>query len=134
MRFCIFQFFNFPHFSTVPPKSWSSCSLDDLQYGLQHGFDMCLQNVPTRRFFDQSTCGNGIWEEGEECDCGIPDVRFFFVVVLAVLWYGIGIGGNVNEISDQRDSSMGIRTRALKSLLGRSVKESTVGRGYRHAR
>ncbi|XP_058455349.1 disintegrin and metalloproteinase domain-containing protein 12-like [Malaya genurostris] len=59
--------------SQAAPKDWSSCSLDSLEIGLRHGIGACLKNKPAKMFV-KSTCGNGLLEPGEECDCGLPHV------------------------------------------------------------
>ncbi|XP_022804380.1 zinc metalloproteinase-disintegrin-like kaouthiagin-like [Stylophora pistillata] len=48
---------------------FSNCSLTSLQ----RVNDACLYNVPTYKAVN-SYCGNGIREEGEECDCGTPEM------------------------------------------------------------
>ncbi|CAG7730408.1 unnamed protein product [Allacma fusca] len=58
--------------SSNSTSTWSSCSLEHLAYAFDHGMDYCLRNKP-KRLFDGPVCGNGFTEEGEECDCGIPD-------------------------------------------------------------
>jgi len=52
---------NITHFST--------CSLKALSDGFRRKMDQCLFNVP-KSPFGGNKCGNGIVEEGEECDCG----------------------------------------------------------------
>ncbi|RMX57319.1 hypothetical protein pdam_00021306 [Pocillopora damicornis] len=49
---------------------FSDCSLKSLQ----KVNDACLYNVPTYKAYN-SYCGNGIREEGEECDCGTPEFK-----------------------------------------------------------
>uniref|UniRef100_A0A7G3ACA6 Putative adam metalloprotease n=1 Tax=Lutzomyia longipalpis TaxID=7200 RepID=A0A7G3ACA6_LUTLO len=58
--------------SSVAPRHWSSCSIDQLNLAFHHGMNHCLKNRPTR-LFDSPQCGNGFVEKGEQCDCGLPD-------------------------------------------------------------
>ncbi|XP_073247149.1 uncharacterized protein [Porites lutea] len=55
------------HKTRVP--GFSNCSMDSLK----RLNDWCLYNVPTYKSFN-SYCGNGIREDGEECDCGTPEI------------------------------------------------------------
>lgn len=55
---------------------FSSCSRKDLEASLEKGVGMCLFNLPeVKQAFGGPKCGNGYVEEGEECDCGEPEVR-----------------------------------------------------------
>lgn len=55
---------------------FSSCSRKDLEASLEKGMGMCLFNLPeVTQSFGGQKCGNGYVEEGEECDCGEPEVR-----------------------------------------------------------
>ena len=61
------------------PMMFSSCSRKDLEASLQKGMGMCLFNLPeVKQSFGGQKCGNGYVEEGEECDCGEPEVRETF--------------------------------------------------------
>lgn len=48
---------------------WSFCSVQQLEKSFENGLDYCLKNKP-KNLFDSRTCGNGILEDGEQCDCG----------------------------------------------------------------
>ena len=61
-----------PSSSTVPPKHWSSCSLEYLAFAFERGMDYCLRNKP-EVLFESPVCGNGFVEPGEQCDCGLPE-------------------------------------------------------------
>ncbi|GFR98237.1 disintegrin and metalloproteinase domain-containing protein [Elysia marginata] len=56
----------------ISPKSWSSCSHNALAEAFHLGMDYCLRNVPDT-VYKGPECGNGLMEEGEECDCGLPE-------------------------------------------------------------
>lgn len=58
------------------PMVFSSCSKKDLEASLEKGMGMCLFNLPeVKQSFGGQKCGNGYVEQGEECDCGEPEVR-----------------------------------------------------------
>uniref|UniRef100_A0A182R883 Disintegrin and metalloproteinase domain-containing protein 12 n=1 Tax=Anopheles funestus TaxID=62324 RepID=A0A182R883_ANOFN len=58
--------------SSIAPKHWSRCSIDQLSLAFHHGMNYCLMNKP-ESLFDSPVCGNGFVEAGEQCDCGLPD-------------------------------------------------------------
>uniref|UniRef100_A0A1I8BNN7 EGF-like domain-containing protein n=1 Tax=Meloidogyne hapla TaxID=6305 RepID=A0A1I8BNN7_MELHA len=59
-----------PSSSSVNASSYfSDCSLDTLSSALRRGVDYCLHNVPSNAF-GGAKCGNGVLEDGEDCDCG----------------------------------------------------------------
>lgn len=60
-------------------KDFSTCSLDDFKYFASHSGLGCLYNIlpdiPVYQQKPRSICGNGILEEGEQCDCGNVEVH-----------------------------------------------------------
>ncbi|CAG5123767.1 unnamed protein product, partial [Candidula unifasciata] len=55
----------------ISPRRWSSCSQNALAEAFDLGMDYCLRNLPAS-IYDGPICGNGFKEDGEECDCGLP--------------------------------------------------------------
>ena len=56
--------------SAPPSTRWSRCSKDQLVKSFEEGQGYCLHNVPETVYDTTPDCGNGIVEDGEECDCG----------------------------------------------------------------
>lgn len=71
------------------PMVFSSCSRKDLENSLEKGVGMCLFNLPeVKESFGGQKCGNGYVEDGEECDCGEPDVRHCLRITAHLLSMG----------------------------------------------
>ncbi|XP_077625660.1 disintegrin and metalloproteinase domain-containing protein 5-like isoform X4 [Crocuta crocuta] len=55
-------------------KDFSTCTLDDFKYLASHSTFGCLQSIlpemPVYKQQDRIICGNGLLEQGEQCDCG----------------------------------------------------------------
>ncbi|XP_071076246.1 A disintegrin and metallopeptidase domain 3-like [Desmodus rotundus] len=61
-------------------KLFSSCSVDAFIHKVVQPELKCLQNQTVSKLVvqgRQSTCGNGIIETGEQCDCGFPETCTF---------------------------------------------------------
>ncbi|XP_026479957.1 uncharacterized protein LOC113386392 [Ctenocephalides felis] len=54
----------------VQPYKFSECSRSDYIKALRQGDGMCLMNKPNELEVHRN-CGNGVVEDGEECDCGL---------------------------------------------------------------
>ena len=56
--------------------SFSICSGDDFERLVLRGDGVCLRNPPLLSdVVNVAKCGNGILEEGEQCDCSSPEVQ-----------------------------------------------------------
>lgn len=62
-------------YSSIIPKLFSSCSLQDFEKYMLNDMPKCLTNIPDiNTIVAPPTCGNGFVEKGEECDCGTAEV------------------------------------------------------------
>ncbi|CAG5904884.1 unnamed protein product [Menidia menidia] len=53
---------------------FSKCSADDFETLVLRGGGACLKNQPSLSdVVGVAQCGNGRWEDGEQCDCGTPE-------------------------------------------------------------
>ena len=81
--FNILLFFSLSYRDKTPTK-WSSCSQTVLNDNFEIGLDYCLRNIP-EHLFDGPFCGNGFVEEGEECDCGLPEVSQDRITIIGLM-------------------------------------------------
>ncbi|ORY96016.1 Metallo-peptidase family M12-domain-containing protein [Lobosporangium transversale] len=60
---------------STPTKIFSPCSIKAICHTLKSGAGQCLKPPGTRvtHSSEPNICGNGLKEEGEECDCGSPE-------------------------------------------------------------
>ncbi|XP_014667019.1 PREDICTED: disintegrin and metalloproteinase domain-containing protein 12-like [Priapulus caudatus] len=61
-----------PSSGSFIPRHWSACSYRYWKKSLRRELDYCLHNKPYH-IFESPMCGNGYVEEGETCDCGLPE-------------------------------------------------------------
>jgi len=67
---------------------WSQCSKTKLTESLSQGLGICLDNVPDT--YVSAQCGNGIVDDGEQCDCGLApnaEVTWTTFALLCVIRY-----------------------------------------------
>jgi hypothetical protein len=65
----------------IQPYKFSGCSADQFQQSMGDGHALCLLNKPNQ-IADFGSCGNGVIDDGEECDCGGPVSKYFYFIIL----------------------------------------------------
>ncbi|XP_069622757.1 disintegrin and metalloproteinase domain-containing protein 28-like isoform X3 [Ranitomeya imitator] len=59
-----------------PPIAFTSCSIEDMRNFIYSYFPDCLLNIPqTSQVLTPPVCGNKFIENGEQCDCGEPQIK-----------------------------------------------------------
>lgn len=53
----------------IQPYKFSACSSEQFQQWMGDGHALCLLNKPNQ-LADFGSCGNGLVDDGEDCDCG----------------------------------------------------------------
>lgn len=53
----------------IQPYKFSACSSEQFQQWMGDGHALCLLNKPNQ-LADFGSCGNGVIDDGEDCDCG----------------------------------------------------------------
>lgn len=57
--------------------TFSTCSGEDFEALIIRGGGVCLKNQPSPSdVIGTAQCGNGRMDEGEQCDCGTPEVEY----------------------------------------------------------
>lgn len=66
------------HCSSSGSTKFSQCSGEDFETLIIRGGGVCLRNQPSPSdVVGTAECGNGRLDEGEQCDCGTPEVKYY---------------------------------------------------------